>query len=214
MLNIERFVVNMVEENCYVVSDETHEAVIIDCGVLYPEEAEAVQGYVAREGLKPVRLVQTHCHFDHIFGAGFVCKTWDLQPEMHRNEVKLYRALPKQLEMFLGQEIPLIQPPAGRIFEWGDALTFGSHTLTALPSPGHTPGGTCLYCEDERILFSGDSLFAGAIGRTDFPGGDMNLLINSLKNNILTLPDDVIVMPGHGSKTTIRQEKEHNPYLQ
>lgn len=213
MLEIQRFVVNMVEENCYVLSDATREAVVVDCGVLYPEEAAQVGDYVASHKLRVRHLLQTHCHFDHIFGAGFAYKQWDVLPEMHRNEVKLYRALPKQLAALLHRQIPVVQPPVGRIFEWGDEFRFGEHSLVALASPGHTPGGTCFYCEAEGLLLSGDSLFRGAIGRTDFPGGDAQQLVRSLKENILTLPESTNVLPGHGEQTTIGRERAHNPYL-
>lgn len=213
MLTIQRFVVNMVAENCYVVNDATLEAVVIDCGVLYPEEAMHLRDYVTSHNLRVRHLLQTHCHFDHIFGAGFAYKQWEVLPEMHRNEVKLYRALPKQLAVLLHRQIPIVQPPVGRIFEWGDEFCFGGHSLVALASPGHTPGGTCFYCPTEGLLFSGDSLFRGAIGRTDFPGGDAQKLVRSLKENILTLPESTTVLPGHGEQTTIGWEKVHNPYL-
>lgn len=214
MLKVQKFVVNMIEENCYVLSDESKEAVVIDCGILYPEEADAFRSYINDNELKVTHLINTHCHFDHIFGDGFIYKTYNILPEMSRNEVQLYKQLPKQLEMFLHRELPIIQPPVGRIFDAGETITFGTHKLDIIATPGHTPGGVCFYCEEERILFSGDSLFYHEIGRTDFPGGNYDNLISSLKNNILTLPEDVTVCPGHGDTTTVGEEKRQNPYLQ
>lgn len=214
MLKVQKFVVNMIEENCYVLSDESKDAVVIDCGILYPEEADAFRSYINNNELKVTHLINTHCHFDHIFGDGFIYKTYNILPEMSRNEVQLYKQLPKQLEMFLHRELPIIQPPVGRIFDVGETITFGTHKLDIIATPGHTPGGVCFYCEKERILFSGDSLFYHEIGRTDFPGGNYGSLISSLKNNVLTLPENVTVCPGHGDTTTVGEEKRQNPYLQ
>ena len=214
MLKVQKFVVNMVEENCYVLSDESKEAVIIDCGILYPEEADTFRSYINDNELKVTHLINTHCHFDHIFGDDFIYKTYNILPEMTRNEVQLYKQLPKQLEMFLHRELPIIQPPVGRILDAGETITFGIHKLDIIATPGHTSGGVCFYCEEERILFSGDSLFLHEIGRTDFPGGNYGSLISSLKNNVLTLPEDVTVCPGHGDTTTVGEEKRQNAYLQ
>lgn len=213
MLHIEHLAVNMMSENTFIVSDETKEAVIIDCGTFDPEEKKTISDYVAKEKLTIRHLLQTHCHFDHILGAPFVAKTWDVLPEMHSKEVNLYHSLPQQLKMFLGMELPVVLPPVGGTFEWGDTFTFGNHTIQTLPCPGHTPGGTCFYLKDEGVLFSGDSLFHECIGRTDFPGGDQRLLLKSLWEHILTLPDDVVVAPGHGDTTTIGHEKKNNLYL-
>ena len=110
MLKVQKFVVNMIEENCYVLSDESKDAVVIDCGTLYPEEADAFRSYINNNELKVTHLINTHCHFDHIFGDGFIYKTYNILPEMSRNEVQLYKQLPKQLEMFLHRELPIIQP--------------------------------------------------------------------------------------------------------
>lgn len=214
MLSIKKFVVNMVEENCYVISDETKEAVIIDCGILFPQETETFRKYIESENLNIAHLINTHCHFDHIFGDGFIYKTYNVLPEMPRNDVQLYKQLPKQLEMFLHRELPIIQPPIGRIFDAGETITFGNHRLDIISTPGHTQGGVCFYCEKEHVLFSGDSLFLHEIGRTDLPGGSLTNLVNSLKTNILTLPENVIVYPGHGDSTTIGEEKRNNPFLQ
>lgn len=214
MLSIKKFVVNMVEENCYVISDETKEAVIIDCGILFPQETETFRKYIESENLNIAHLINTHCHFDHIFGDGFIYKTYNVLPEMPRNDVQLYKQLPKQLEMFLHRELPIIQPPIGQIFDAGETITFGNHRLDIISTPGHTQGGVCFYCEKEHVLFSGDSLFLHEIGRTDLPGGSLTNLVNSLKTNILTLPENVIVYPGHGDSTTIGEEKRNNPFLQ
>lgn len=214
MLHIQRFIVNMIEENCYVLSDETGEAVIIDCGAFFPEEKESIRRYIEQNSLRPKRLLNTHGHFDHVFGAAFVHDTYGLLPEMLTAEAATYAAAAGQMRMFLHRDLPLATPPAGPAFNDGDLLTFGSHTLRAIATPGHTPGGVCFYCEDEGCLFSGDSLFRHAIGRTDLPGGSEAALVGSLRARVLTLPDDVRVFPGHGDETTIGEERRANFYLQ
>lgn len=214
MLHIQRFTVNMIEENCYVLSDETGEAVIIDCGAFFPEEKKNIREYIEQNRLRPKRLLNTHGHFDHVFGAAFVHDTYGLRPEMLTAEAATYAAAAGQMRMFLHRDLPLVTPPAGPAFNDGDLLTFGSHTLRAIATPGHTPGGVCFYCEAEGCLFSGDSLFRHAIGRTDLPGGSEAALVGSLRARVLTLPDDVRVFPGHGDETTIGEERRANFYLQ
>lgn len=214
MLHIQRFIVNMIEENCYVLSDETGEAAIIDCGAFFPEEKESIRQYIEQNNLRPKRLLNTHGHFDHVFGTAFVHDTYGLLPEMLTAEADTYAAAAGQMRMFLHRDLPLATPPAGPAFNDGDLLTFGSHTLRAIATPGHTPGGVCFYCEAEGCLFSGDSLFRHAIGRTDLPGGSEAALVGSLRARVLTLPDDVRVFPGHGDETTIGEERRANFYLQ
>lgn len=213
MLNIQRFIVNMIEENCYVVNDDTKQAVIIDCGAFYPEERKAISDYISGNGLKPVRLLQTHCHFDHLFGAKFIYDEYGLKPEMETEELPLYENAPSHGKMFFGQDLSFEIPPHGQLFKEGDNLSFGSHSLLVIATPGHTPGGVCFYCKEEGVLFSGDSLFHHEIGRCDLPGGNELSLTSSLKSKILTLPENVKVLPGHGSATTVGEEKRSNPYL-
>lgn len=213
MLNIQHFKVNFIEENCYVVSDETREAVIIDCGAFFPEEKAAISSYLAENKLVLRHLLCTHGHFDHIFGAQFVCDTYHLQPEMCADEVPTYLQAAEQMRMFLHRDFPLTLPSVGNTFKDGDLITFGNHQLRVIETPGHTPGGVCFYCEAEKLIFSGDSLFCHEIGRCDLPGGNEAQLIRVLKEKILSLPSDVKVLPGHGVATTIGEEKRANRYL-
>ena len=214
MLHIQRFVVNMIEENCYVLWDDSHEAAVIDCGAFYPEERKAIADFIADNGLLVKRLLQTHAHFDHLFGADFICRTYGVRPEMHRAEADTYAAAAEQSRIFMHRALPLTLPPVGPYFDDGDDLAFGHHVLRVLHTPGHTPGGVCFYEADEAVLFSGDSLFRRAIGRCDLPGGDETSLMDSLKQRVLTLPDAVTVCPGHGDCTTVGEERRANPYLQ
>ena len=210
MLTIKKFTVNPLQENCYVVSDETKECVIIDCGAWANEEQEEIKEYIKSEGLKPVHLIATHGHFDHNWGAKAIGKEYGLKVEIHRSDEQLLREMTKQGDMF--GFITTESPEIGTILNGNDTITFGSHSLKCIPSPGHTMGGLVFYCEQERVMFSGDTLFRQSIGRTDLPGGSMFMIINSLRY-LCQLPDDVKVFPGHGPTTTIGFELAHNPYL-
>ncbi len=214
MLNIQRFVVNMIEENCYVLWDDSREAVLIDCGAFFPEEREALRNFIDTHSLQVKHLLQTHAHFDHLFGADFIYRTYGLRPEMHRNEADTYANAALQARLFMHRELPLVLPPAGELFDDGSLITFGTHRLEVVPTPGHTPGGVCFYDRTEAVLFSGDCLFRHEIGRCDLPGGDEASLVGSLKARILSLPDAVTVCPGHGEATTVGEERRANPYLQ
>ena len=169
--------------------------------------------YLAENKLVLRHLLCTHGHFDHVFGAQFVCDTYHLQPEMCAGEVSTYLQAAEQMRMFLHRDFPLTLPSVGNTFKDGDLITFGNHQLRVIETPGHTPGGVCFYCEAEKLIFSGDSLFCHEIGRCDLPGGNEAQLIRVLKEKILSLPSDVNVLPGHGVATTIGEEKRGNRYL-
>lgn len=214
MLCIQRFIVNMIQENCYIVNDETNEGVIIDCGAFYREEKEAIKKYIEDKHLTIKHLLDTHLHFDHVLGNEYLFDVFHLQPEANDRDLSLYQNIDKQLTDFIGlQNYPIHLPPLKRSLDEGDTVTFGTHTFSVIATPGHTPGGIEFYCKEEKVLFSGDSLFRRSIGRTDFPGGDYNSLIKSLKEKILTLPEDVKVLPGHSLSTTIGNERKTNPYF-
>lgn len=218
MLTVKCFVTNMVSENCYVVSDETKEAVIIDDGAFSDEENSAIDTYITEHNLVPKHLLCTHAHFDHTLGCFHVYEKYGLKPQIHLKDTELYLNLPLQVEAILGHvgQHFLSQvrvAPVGDVLAESRQITFGSHTLTVIEIPGHTLGGVCLYCDLEATLFSGDSLFLHSIGRTDFPGGDYQALVSGIKSKLLPLPDRTIIYTGHGATTTIQEEKLHNPYL-
>ena len=210
---IKSFPVNPLSENCYVVSDETREAVIIDCGAYYDDEKAMIAKYIRDNDLKPVAHLLTHAHFDHFWGADYIAELYGLPPRCPQPDRPLYDDVDGQVRSILHHSIRCANPPAGEDITPESVIPFGSHRLTVIPCPGHTPGGVCYYCEEEKVLFSGDSLFQNSIGRTDFPGGDLWTLIDALKALIKTLPPDTTVYPGHGLKTTIDAEHHHNPYL-
>jgi len=212
MIEVKRFVCNMLQENAYVVSDESAEAVIIDCGALYDEERKAIVNYIRQHQLKPLRLLCTHGHFDHNFGNDTIWREFQLKPEVTLEDEPLMD-MKKQVRELLGIDYPHEVAPIGRLLAVNDVIRFGTHKLCILPSPGHTPGSVTFYCEAEHIAFTGDTLFRMSIGRTDFEGGSWTAMLNSLNNVLANLPDDTKVYSGHGEPTTIGYEKCYNPYM-
>ena len=212
MLNIKKIVCNMLQENCYIVSDETNDCVIIDCGAFYPEEREAVVEYIRENKLRPKHLLCTHAHLDHNFGNNTIEQEFQLLPEIHEDDAAMLTDLKVQADFLTEFASQLNLPQPGRLLHDKDVIAFGSHQLTVLSTPGHSPGGVVFYCESEHVAFSGDTLFRHSIGRTDFPEGSMFAIIQSLRM-ISQLPDDTVVYPGHGPQTTIGEEVAHNPYI-
>ena len=212
MIKIKTFVCNMLQENCYVMSDETNEAVIIDCGAFYSEEQQAIADYIEREQLTPVRLIATHGHFDHNFGNSVVWHRSGLKPALTAEDLPLMD-IRRQMRSMMGMDYEIEQAPTGRLLNTKDDVTFGSHRLRVLPTPGHSCGSVTLYCEAEHVAFTGDTLFRMSIGRTDFEGGSWSEMCNSLKQVLAALPADTKVYPGHGPLTTIGEEVQYNPYM-
>lgn len=212
-MQINRFIVNMIEENCYLIYDETNEAALIDCGAFYDEERKAISDFIASNKLHLTRMINTHGHFDHLFGADYINKEYGVELEISTDERETYQSAVSQMKRFMHHPFPLQLPPVCNYFNDGDKLTVGDMMLRVIATPGHTPGGVCLYCEKEGVLFSGDSLFRRAIGRCDLPGGNEEQLIDALRTRVLSLPEDVKVLPGHGEATTIGEERRMNEYL-
>lgn len=211
MLKIKTIQCNMLAVNCYIVSDETKDCMIVDCGAMSASEQQAIAEYITAEGLHPTLYALTHGHFDHILGSQWVCDTYGLQPTVCTRDAELYKAVNEKLKMFgFNDEIAI--PAIGRCLNDGDTMTFGNTTFKVYNTPGHSKGSCCFYCEEEKVLFSGDTLFQGSIGRTDFPEGSMFGIIQSLRM-LMQLPDETRVLPGHGPETTIGAEGATNPYL-
>ena len=212
MLYIERFQCNMLQENCYVVRDETSECVIIDCGAFYPEERTAIVNYIKENHLKPVHLLATHGHLDHNFGNDTIYKEFGLKPEVAAQDEGLMMHLKQQAGSFYQIKIDYDFPPIGHFFEEDETIKFGNHELEIIPTPGHSRGSVTFHCKEENVAFTGDTLFRNSIGRTDFKGGSMFQIINSLRL-LAQLPDETKVLPGHGEQTSIGEELAHNPYM-
>jgi len=213
MFKVQSIECNPLQENCYVVSDESRECVIIDCGAYYDEEFQAISQYINDNQLKPVHLIATHGHLDHNFGNAYIYRTYGLQVEICAEDQQLLEQLPLHARELFGMEITDEQPPIGRLLQDGDCITFGTHQLSVMRTPGHSHGSALFYCEAEKTVFTGDTLFRMSIGRTDFPEGSWKDMEQSLHHVIARLPLDTVALPGHGPKTTIADEMKYNPYL-
>jgi hydroxyacylglutathione hydrolase len=195
--------------NCSIIGDEaSHEAMVIDPGA----DVTEILAIVARHGLQVKQIVVTHAHLDHIGGAMELKAATGAPILLNENDAALVAMLKVQAQ-WLGMRDPGKVDIDGSP-RTGDKVKAGSHTGEILLTPGHTEGSLCVYFAPEKKLIAGDTLFAGSIGRTDLPGGSYKKIINSLHTTVLELPDDVIVVPGHGPLTTIGDEREVNPYLQ
>lgn len=214
MIYIKQFIVNPVQENCYVVSDDTLEAVIIDCGCFEQKEWDKIKSYIKAENLKIVHLLNTHLHFDHTLGNRFVYNDFCIMAKAHHGDSSLYSHTHQQLSLFFGNAFSGISIPIiDTSLKTNEILVFGEHKIKVLHTPGHSQGGVCFYCEEEDALWSGDTLFEGSVGRTDLEGGNYSTLIKSINENLLSLPGETRVFPGHGPMTTIGDEKKFNPYI-
>ena len=212
MINVSIFTFNPVQENTYLLHNEKGEALIIDPGCYFSAEEETLKNHILKAGLKPVQLVNTHCHFDHIFGARWVANTYNLELYIHPDEEKVLNAGSQSALMF-GLSFSNYKGPLHFLNE-GDTVRLGNDELKVLLTPGHSPGSICFYCEAQHFLIGGDVLFYESIGRTDFPYGNHEQLLQSIKEKLFVLPGETIVYPGHGAATTIEHEKSYNPYLQ
>lgn len=198
--------------NCYVLSDETNEAVIIDAGCYFPQDGQILKQYITDNNLSVKHLLNTHLHLDHVFGNAFVERTFGVKPEASEADEFLLRRLGEQCKMFgFNPNEPTVQ--LGNYLKDGDKVTFGHIRIDVIGVPGHSPGGLAYYIASEHCLFSGDSLFKGSIGRADLEGGDFETLHNAVCTRLLTLPSETIVYPGHGDNTTIGFEKMNNPFF-
>lgn len=212
MLTIKAFTFNPVAENMYILLNEVKEAIIIDPGCYFSEEKEKVKSFVESNGIKPVQLLNTHCHLDHVLGNKWVYETYGLELFLHPNEEQVLNAAPQYAQMW-GMPFENYQGPL-HFLEKDDIIKSGDNELKVLLTPGHSPGSICFYSEQEKFLIGGDVLFKNSIGRTDLPGGNHQVLIESIRQQLFILPDDVIVYPGHGENTTVGYEKKNNPFLQ
>jgi glyoxylase-like metal-dependent hydrolase (beta-lactamase superfamily II) len=201
-----RLIVGPLQVNCFILADEkTKEAVIIDPG----DDAQDILRVIQEKGLRVRYIVNTHAHFDHVGANKAVKDATGAELLLHEADAPLLAAAASQSRSFgMG---PVSSPPPDRLLKHGDRIAAGEVSLTVVHTPGHTPGGISLI--EEGMVFTGDSLFAGSIGRTDFPGGDLMALIGSIKRHLLSLPDDTKVFSGHGPASTIGEERRENPFL-
>ena len=210
-MEIKTFYFNPIRTCCYVAWDETKECVIVDPGCNGQREFQRIVDFVTLKELKPVKVLLTHGHFDHILGVADVAAKWPVEVCLNPSDKPL---LPKSIEWAreLGLEMKPYDGPFTDLAD-GAILRFGHTELTVLATPGHTRGGVCFYCAKDNVLFSGDTLFAGSIGRTDFEEGSLEQLLDGIAKKLMTLDGDTNVLPGHGPATSIGYERTTNPFL-
>lgn len=212
-MEIKTFTVNPLGVNCYVAHDITKEGGIIDCGCSTESEWKEIKDYIESENLTIKHLLNTHLHFDHVWGNPFAFRDLGISPEANRADASIYQEIDRQIEMVVGFKIPHPpMPQLGNSLKEGDEIAFGNTSLKVLHTPGHSQGSVCFYSEADEVLFSGDTLFYGSCGRTDLEGGSQSDMMKSLQRLAL-LPEATKVMCGHGPSTTIKMEKLHNPYM-
>jgi len=211
-MTIKTFTFNPIQENTYLVYDETNEAVVIDAGCISDIEKRALKNYIEDNKLTLKRVLNTHLHFDHQFGNKFLFTTFGIMPEAGKEDEYLLENVIAQTRSF-GMAVDEEAQPLGGYITDNQEIKFGNTTFKALHVPGHSPGSMAFYDEKEGVLFAGDVLFRASIGRTDLPKGDYATLILSITNKLLPLPDSTVVYSGHGPATTIGFERKNNPFL-
>lgn len=211
MISIKKFTVNPLQENSYVLYDETGSCIFIDPGFYFPQEQDKVKKFVSDNKLNPLLIANTHCHFDHIMGVEFIRREYGIGFSIHADDLFWVEAAIEQGEMF-GFQIESVKMPDS-FFSENDLIEFGNSALSIIHVPGHSPGHVVFYSESDKLLLSGDVIFYGSIGRTDLPGGDYNQLISGINDKLLCLPSDVKILTGHGPSTNIGFEKSSNPFL-
>jgi glyoxylase-like metal-dependent hydrolase (beta-lactamase superfamily II) len=210
-MKIYRAVFSPIEVNTYIITGDGKECIIIDCGCYGHDEEKKLEEMLESGSLEPVMLLDTHCHLDHVFGNRFMLERYGLRPRFHEGDRFNYKNAPKHSLMFgLSMEEPPV--PEGYLAD-GEMITAAGLTLKVIAVPGHSPGGIAFYSETDGVVFTGDALFAGSIGRSDLPGGDHEQLMENIRRGLFTLPPDTVVYPGHGPETTIREEIAHNPFF-
>ncbi|PXV68183.1 glyoxylase-like metal-dependent hydrolase (beta-lactamase superfamily II) [Dysgonomonas alginatilytica] len=211
-MNIKIFEFNPIAENTYVLYDETNECVIIDAGCFYPDEKQELLDFILDNNLVVKHLLNTHLHFDHVFGNKFILDQFHLKTKAHQADQFLLEGMPAQMRMF-GFKDGEDAPEIGTYIKENDTIEFGNQKLLVLEVPGHSPGSVAFYSAEGNCAIVGDALFRGSIGRTDLAQGNQDQLLQAIRQKLFTLPAETVVYPGHGPKTTIAQEMRSNPFF-
>ena len=211
MVTIKKFAFNPFQVNTYVLSDETGECIIIDPGMQGENEESQIVNYISSNNLKPVMLVLTHAHIDHIVGNYFIAEKYNLRLTAHNDCVGFLVGADVYATSF-GLKIDKVKSIDDFIDEDSE-IVFGNSRLQVLSTPGHAAGSLCFYSKEDEFVVTGDVLFYQSIGRTDLKTGNYDVLQKSIWNKLFTLPDDTTVFPGHGPKTSIGYEKANNPFV-
>jgi len=210
-MKLQKFTFNPFQENTYIIYDESKEALIIDPGCYDSFEEKELVDFIENKGLRPVRLLNTHAHIDHVFGNQFINDRYDLELELHELDFSILEAAALAAQTY-GLNYKE-SPKANKKLVEGEYIEFGNTKLKIIHVPGHAPGHVVFYNEAEKIIIGGDVLFRGSIGRTDLPGGNHQQLLDQIRKKLFVLPTDVTVYPGHGPETTIGYELSHNPFF-
>lgn len=210
-MKVHKLVFSPIEVNTYILEDPSGECAIIDCGCYDNNESSRLEKFLEEKKLNPVLLLNTHCHLDHVFGNKFILERYGLRTYSGLKDEPNRKNAAKHAVIF-GLEMEDPPEPAGFIDD-NQIITFASNELRSIFVPGHSAGSIAFYSEKDGCVFTGDALFSGSIGRTDLPGGDYETLIHSIKERLFSLPPSTVVYPGHGEKTDIKTEMNHNPYL-
>ena len=211
MLKIHVFTLNPIQENTIIISADNGDCCIIDPGCYSHNEKAFVDGFLKKNNFKPVLLINTHTHIDHVMGLDWAAKTYQLTPQFHELDQPLFERASMSAEKW-GLSYTHYEGPVQYLKE-GDEIKLGDDILKVLFVPGHAPGHVCFYNATQGFLIAGDTLFKHSIGRTDLPYCNHDDLIKYIHSELLTLPDDTLVYPGHGPTTTIGEEKKSNPFL-
>ena len=210
-MKIYKFVFSPIEVNTYIIAGDSGDCAILDCACFNKEERDIIESFISSNNLNPVALLNTHCHFDHIFGNKFIFEKYNLKTQYHESEesnrIGFLERIMRSSWKFDAQPEPM------RYIADNEIIEFDTVSLKALHVPGHTSGSLAFYSEKEGCVFTGDALFAGSIGRTDLPGGDFDTLIGSIQKRLFTLPVSTVVYPGHGPSSEIGKEIASNPWF-
>lgn len=212
MISVQKLTFNPFQENTYVLFDETKECVIIDPGCYEEHEQNELTQFIETNELKPVKLISTHSHIDHVLGNKFVMETYGIELQIHKQDLQTLVSVPTYAANYGFTNYQPCEVPTS-FFEEGDTITFGNSKLDILFVPGHAPGHVAFVAQEEQFVINGDCLFYGSVGRVDLPGGDAATLVHSIKTKLFTLSDEFVVYCGHGPETTIGFEKQNNRYL-
>ena len=211
-LTVHQLTFNPFQENSYIISTPSGECIIIDPGCFDRMERAELKSFIEDHSFRPVRLINTHCHIDHILGNAFVAKEWNLGLEIHKGELPVLESGTIVSGMY-GVSYETSPAPVS-FLEEGDKIVLDGHELEVLFTPGHSPASICFYNAEDGWVIGGDVLFYESIGRTDLPGGDHATLLKSIREKLFVLPNETIVYPGHGPQTTVGYEKMFNPWMQ
>ena len=211
MLQIQAFTFSPIEENTYLLFNESGHCMVIDPGCYFDEEKDRLKAFIQSKNLLPTLLLNTHCHLDHVFGNKYVAETFGLTLHLHQKEQAVLAYAPTSGLMY-NMPFDNYQGPVNLLKE-GDVISLGEDQLTCFETPGHSPGSLCFYSRTQGFIIGGDVLFKRGIGRTDLPFGSHETLLNSIREKLFVLPPETIVYPGHGPSTTIGEEIRENPFL-